>query len=251
MSPYLLEVVAYSYASALEAQLGGADRIELCENSAEGGTTPSLGTIEAVRALPGIKLHVMIRPRGGDFHYTATEFKIMLREIALAKAAGADGVVFGVLTPQAKVDLPRLRELVAAAQGMSTTFHRAFDWVSHPLPALQDIQAAGCDRVLTSGQAPNALAGANLIAQLVAQAQPQFKIMAGGGVNAKNVLELIQKTGVTEIHGSLGTVQPTTMQVRPTGLSLGSAPRWEIDAIPVASRAQVAEVSRLLKSQLQ
>ena len=115
----LLEIVAYSYASALAAQQGGADRIELCENTAEGGTTPGLGTIEAARELPGVKLHVMIRPRGGDFLYTDAEFKIMLRDIAVAREAGADGVVFGLLRPDATVDLERTRRLVAAAKGMS------------------------------------------------------------------------------------------------------------------------------------
>jgi len=158
-----LEIVAYSYASAAAAHAGGADRVELCENTAEGGTTPSLGTIEAARALPGLRLHVMVRPRGGDFLYTDAEFRIMLREVAIAKAAGADGVVFGLLKPDATVDIERTRALVQAAAGMSVTFHRAFDWAADPTAALEAIIAAGCHRVLTSGQAPNALAGAVLL----------------------------------------------------------------------------------------
>lgn len=244
--PALLEIVAYSYASALEAQLGGAHRIELCENCAEGGTTPSLGTMEATRALPGVKLHVMIRPRGGDFHYTPAEFKIMLRDIALARQAGADGVVFGVLSPDGTVDQPRVRELVEAAQGLSTTFHRAFDWAHQPSDALEAIIQAGCQRVLTSGQASHALAGAPLIAKLVQQASDRCQIMAGGGVGPHNALAIIQQTGVRELHASLRGVQATTMEVRPAEVALGASPNWESDAIPVANRAQVAALIQLL-----
>jgi copper homeostasis protein len=246
-SPALLEIVAYSYASALEAQRGGAHRIELCENCAEGGTTPSLGTIEAVRALPGLKLHVMIRPRGGDFHYTEAEFKIMLRDITAAKQAGADGVVFGVLSPDGTVDQARLKTLVQASQGMSTTFHRAFDWAVDPVAALDAVLATGCQRVLTSGQASQALAGAPLIAKLVQQAGTRGIIMAGGGVGPQNALEIMQRTGVRELHASLRTVQSTTMKVRPDGISLGASPDWEIDAIPVAHRESVASLVELLK----
>lgn len=242
----LLEIVAYSYASALAAQQGGADRVELCENTAEGGTTPSLGTLEATRALPGLKLHVMIRPRGGDFLYTDAEFRIMLREIAIAKAAGADGVVLGLLNPDATVDLERTRTLVQAAAGMSVTFHRAFDWAADPAAALEAIIAAGCHRVLTSGQAPNALAGADLIARLVRQAGDRCTILAGGGVSETNVGELVRRTGVREVHASLRGIQGTRMTIRPPSVSLGAAPDWPADAIPVADQTRVAKVKALL-----
>jgi copper homeostasis protein len=241
-----LEIVAYSYASAVAAHAGGADRIELCENTAEGGTTPSLGTIEAARALPGLKLHVMVRPRGGDFLYTDAEFRIMLREVAIAKAAGADGVVIGLLKPDATVDVERTRALVQAAAGMSVTFHRAFDWAADPTAALEAIIAAGCHRVLTSGQAPTALAGADRIAQLVRQAGDRCVILAGGGVNEANVAELVRRTGVREVHASLRGIQPTRMAVRPPEVSLGAAPDWAADAIPVADQARVAKVKALL-----
>lgn len=243
----LLEIVAYSYASALAAQQGGADRIELCENTAEGGTTPGLGTIEAVRELPGIKLHVMIRPRGGDFLYTDAEYRIMLRDIAVAREAGADGVVFGLLRPDATVDLERTRRLVTAAKGMSVTFHRAFDWAAHPESALEAVIAAGCHRVLTSGQAPDALTGAPALAKLVQQAGRRCAILAGGGVNLGNVAEVIRLSGVQEVHASLRGIQPTAMRVRPPAVALGAAPDWPADAIPVADQAKVAAVAALLR----
>jgi len=242
----LLEIVTYSYASALAAQQGGADRIELCENTAEGGTTPSLGTIEATRALPGLKLHVMIRPRGGDFLYTDAEFQIMLREIAVAKAAGADGIVIGLLKADATVDVERTRRLVQAAAGMSVTFHRAFDWAANPTAALEAVIAAGCHRVLTSGQAANALAGAPVIAQLVQQAGHRCVILAGGGVSETNVAELVRRTGVREVHASLRGIQGTLMTVRPPNVALGAAPDWPADAIPVADAVRVAKVKALL-----
>jgi copper homeostasis protein len=243
----LLEIVAYSYASALAAQQGGADRLELCENTAEGGTTPGLGTIEAVRELPAVKLHVMIRPRGGDFLYTDAEFKIMLRDIAVARQAGADGVVFGLLRPDATVDLERTRRLVTAAKGMSVTFHRAFDWAASPEAALEAVIAAGCHRVLTSGQASDALTGAPALAKLVQQAGRRCVVLAGGGINPGNVAEVIRRSGVQEVHASLRGIQPSAMRVRPPSVALGAAPDWPADAIPVADPAKVAAVAALLR----
>ncbi len=242
----LLEIVAYSHASALAAAAGGADRIELCENTAEGGTTPSLGTLEAVRKMPGIKLHVMIRPRGGDFLYTDAEFDIMLRDIELARQAGADGIVIGILRPDATVDVERCRRLVDAARGLNVTFHRAFDWVADPLRALEDVIATGCNRILTSGQAPNALAGAPRIAELVQASRGRITLLVGGGVNERNVAEILRLTGATEVHGSLRGVQLTRMAVRPPDVSLGAPPDWPADAIPVADTTRVRAVRQAL-----
>jgi len=242
----LLEIVAYSYASAKAAAMGGADRIELCENTAEGGTTPSLGTIEAVRKIDGVKLHVMIRPRGGDFLYDKDEFSIMLRDTEIAKKAGADGVVIGILKSDATVDVERCRQLVGAAGSMNVTFHRAFDWASRPLEALEDIVQTGCNRILTSGQKPNVLAGAQRIAELVKASQGRLSIMAGGGVNESNVSEIIRLTGVTEVHGSMRGVQHTRMEIRPPDVSLGAPPDWPADAIPVADTARVRAVRKAL-----
>ena len=242
----LLEIVAYSYASAKAAAMGGADRIELCENTAEGGTTPSLGTIEAVRKIAGVKLHVMIRPRGGDFLYDKDEFSIMLRDTEIAKKAGADGVVIGILKSDATVDIERCRQLVEAAGSMNVTFHRAFDWASRPLEALEAIVQTGCNRILTSGQKPNALAGATRIAELVKASHGRLTILAGGGVNESNVSEIIRLTGVTEVHGSMRGIQQSRMEVRPPDVSLGAPPDWPADAIPVADTARVRAVRKAL-----
>jgi copper homeostasis protein len=242
----LLEIVAYSYASAKAAAMGGADRIELCENTAEGGTTPSLGTIEAVRRIGRVKLHVMIRPRGGDFLYDKDEFAIMLRDTEVARKAGADGIVLGILKSDATVDVERCRQLVEAAGRMNVTFHRAFDWAIRPLEALEDILKTGCNRILTSGQKPNALAGAERIAELVKASRGRISIMAGGGVNESNVAEIIRLTGVTEVHGSLRGIQQSQMQIRPPDVSLGAPPDWPADAIPVADTSRVRAIRNTL-----
>lgn len=229
----LLEIVAYSLASAKAAAAGGADRLELCDNAAEGGTTPSLGSLEAAKSL-GIPVHAMIRPRGGDFLYDRDEIRVMERDIDLAVAAGADGLVLGALTAEAEVDLPLCRRLVERAAGKPVTFHRAFDWTTDPLRALDAVAASGCRRLLTSGRAPTALAGADLIAELVRRAGRELTVMAGAGVSEANAAEIVRRTGVRELHGSLGRVQASRMRVRPPAVGLGTAPAWEADAIPCA-----------------
>jgi copper homeostasis protein len=241
----LLEIVAYSLASAKAAAAGGADRIELCENAAEGGTTPSLGTLEATKGL-GVTVHAMIRPRGGDFLYDADELRVMERDIDLAVAAGVDGLVLGILTPGAEVDVDRCRRLVGRAGGKPVTFHRAFDWAADPLRALDAVIACGCRRLLTSGRAPTALAGAPLIAELVRRAGNDLVVMAGAGVSETNAAEIVRLTGVRELHGSLGGIQPSRMRVRPPAVGLGSPPSWDADAIPCADPARI----RLAKAAL-
>lgn len=155
----MLEIVCYSYAAALEAHKGGCERIELCENAAEGGTTPSLGTILACRKFSNMKIHVMIRPRGGDFIYTDEEINIMLKDIEIVKEAGIDGVVFGVLKFDGNIDYERTLLLVQAASGLSITFHRAFDWVVNTDVALETLISLGINRVLTSGCESSAIKG--------------------------------------------------------------------------------------------
>ena len=243
----LLEIVAYSLASAKAAVAGGADRIELCENTAEGGTTPSLGTLEAALALGGAKVHAMIRPRGGDFLYDADELEVMRRDIRHALRAGAHGLVLGLLRPDATIDVEGTRRLVDLAEGRPVTFHRAFDWAADPFRALDAVADTGCNRLLTSGQAPSAIAGADLIAELVRRTSPGFTILAGGGVNPGNVLDLVRRTGVREVHASLRGIQRTRMERRPPSVSLGAAPDWEADSIPVADVAKVREVVGLLR----
>jgi len=241
----LLEIVAYSLASARAAVAGGADRIELCDNAAEGGTTPSLGTLEAAKAL-GRPLHAMIRPRGGDFLYDADEVRVMERDIDLAVAAGADGLVLGVLTADAEVDVRLCRRLVDRARGLPVTFHRAFDWAADPFRSLEAVVEAGCRRLLTSGRAPDALAGAALIAELVRRAPEQLVVMAGAGVGESNAAEIVRLTGVRELHGSFGRIQPSRMRVRPPAIGLGTNPSWEADAIPCADPERIRRTKSAL-----
>ena len=238
----LLEIVTYSLVSAKIAMAGGAHRIELCENTAEGGTTPSLGTIEAVKSLGSTPVHVMIRPRGGDFLYDAEERAVMQRDLLHALKAGADGVVLGILKRDATVDIEATRRFVDLAGGKPVTFHRAFDWAADPLRALDDVAQTGCSRLLTSGQAPSALEGAALIAELVRRTPAALSVLAGGGIHAGNLKQLVERTGVREVHASLRGVQSTRMTQRPPSVNLGAPPDWEADSIPVVDKEKLRQV---------
>lgn len=199
-SSILIEVCANSLASALAAQAGGAARVELCSALIEGGLTPSPATIELARERLNLKLHVLIRPRGGDFCYEETEFGLMKRDIAFCQRAGVDGVVIGMLLPDGSVDMSRMRELVDAARPMKVTFHRAFDMAADAFRALDDVIALGAERLLTSGQRGSAVEGKALIAELVRRAGNRLVIMPGAGINESNIRELVAATGAREFH---------------------------------------------------
>ncbi|HET9708635.1 MAG TPA: copper homeostasis protein CutC [Gemmatimonadales bacterium] len=184
----MLEACVDSVESALSAQAGGADRVELCDNLLEGGTTPSAGVIALCCARLRIPVHVLIRPRGGDFVYSDLELDVMRRDIAVARQHGAQGVVFGILLPDGAIDVPRTGALVAAARPLRVTFHRAFDFTADPDQALDDLIALGVDRLLTSGQAATALDGTGILARLVRRAAGRIAIAAGGGLSEENVL---------------------------------------------------------------
>ncbi len=218
---YKLEICANSVASCLEAQKGGAWRVELCAAIPEGGTTPSYGDIVLARELLQIKLHVIIRPRGGDFLYSALEHRIMLKDIENAQRLGVDGVVIGCLTPQGEVDMARNRELVDAAAGMSVTFHRAFDMCHDPFESLERIIELGCDRLLTSGQQPKAEQGIELLQELVKKAGDRMIIMPGSGVNANNIAKLANDTGAREFHLSARVSEESGMTYRNPNLKMG------------------------------
>lgn len=207
----IVEVCAGDIQSAQAAAQGGAQRIELCAALELDGLTPSAGLIEAARALPNIKLHVLIRPREGNFVYDAHEIEIMRNDILLAKRLGADGVVIGALTKDRDIDVKTCQYLMEAAQGMQVTFHRAFDQCSNPQKALEEIIALGCNRILTSGQQATADAGIPLLKQLVEQAKGRIIIMPGAGVNAGNAWHILHETGATEIHGSFRSQQKGRM----------------------------------------
>lgn len=200
----ILEVCANSYKSAILAQKAGAQRIELCSELALGGVTPSHGLIEKVVQALDIPVFVLIRPRSGDFTYSDDEFDVMLRDIAYCRALKVAGIVSGVLQSNFTINQERTRLLVDAAGAMSFTFHRAFDWTSNAVKALQNLQKIGVDRILTSGHSKTALAGLLELKSLKEKASSQLKILPGGGINSKNVHHFVE-AGFTEIHASAST----------------------------------------------
>lgn len=209
-----VEIVVFNLESALKAQEGGADRIELCDNPAEGGTTPSAGTIELVRQNLSIDVYVMVRPRGGDFLYSNYDFHAMKRDIVQCQKASVDGVVFGILNADGTIDKKRCQELISRARPLKVTCHRAFDMTPDPVRALEDCIEAGFDRILTSGLEPQALPGVPIIAELVKRANGRIGIMAGSGVNEDTAGEIVTKTKVREIHFSATTYRESAMDYR-------------------------------------
>ena len=196
----LIEACVDTVESALAAEAGGADRIELCDALETGGLTPSAGKIALCLERLRIPVVVLIRPRGGDFLYTEGEIALMVRDILVAKELGAAGVAVGALRPDGKVDQGWMTALIAAARPMQVVFHRAFDGTPDPFEALETLVALGVDRVLTAGQAATALEGAALLDRLVTAAKGRIAILAGGGVNEENALALVQKSRVGELH---------------------------------------------------
>lgn len=200
---YQFEVCANGVESCIAAQEGGADRVELCAGIPEGGTTPSYGEIKvARRVLTGTRLHVIIRPRGGDFLYSPLEVERMEEDIRICRELGADGVVIGCLLADGSIDTCATARLARAADGMSVTFHRAFDRCADPRLALEQLVGLGIDRILTSGQQPTAMQGAALLGELSTLAAGRIVIMAGCGVNEQNIRRIHELTGVTEFHFS-------------------------------------------------
>lgn len=218
----MVEVCANGVESCVAAQQGGADRVELCAGIPEGGTTPSYGEIKvARRVLTTTRLHVIIRPRGGDFLYTDLEVERMAADIAVSRDLGVDGVVFGCLNADGTVDEEKNRYLMDCAAGMSVTCHRAFDRAADPERALETIIDLGFDRILTSGQQPKAIQGADLLARLNRQAAGRIILMAGSGVTEQNIRELHEKTSLHEFHFSAREPHPSAMQYVNPNLYMG------------------------------
>ena len=241
-----IEVCCYSIESAAAAMQGGADRIELCDNLFEGGTTPSVGVIKTVRDLVDIELFVMIRPRGGDFLYTREELLAMKHSIKSAKELGIDGVVLGVLNKQGSINTKAMKELIELARPLQVTIHRSFDLTLDPFQALEDAIRLGVDRILTSGQRQTAYEGINMIKSLVDIAGNSLSIMAGSGISESNVNSIVKETGVNEIHLSAKTSRQSVMDYQPNNISLGD-PRFSEFTLEVAD-AQRIKNYRLLTS---
>jgi copper homeostasis protein len=216
-----LEICVDSVESAIAAESGGAQRVELCSGLVEGGLTPSLGLIHAVRSRIGIGVYVMIRPRGGDFLYSEEELSVMRDDIALAAHAGVQGVVLGLLTVDGRVDVARTRELVELARPMEVTFHRAIDMSSDLEGALEEVIASGADRVLSSGGEQTAVRGSGRINDMVRASRGRIRLMAGGGVRAENVQEVAWATGAVEFHAGLRSHIPSRARYQVQKVSLG------------------------------
>jgi copper homeostasis protein len=219
----IIEIVVYNIESALNAQEGSADRIELCDNPGEGGTTPSYGTVEVVRNNTNLDVFVMLRPRGGDFCYSSDEFYSMKRDLLQCQKLSVDGFVLGMLNPDGTIDKKRCKELIDKARPLKVTCHRAFDMTRDPYEALEDCIEVGFERILTAGQQPKASLGIDLIAGLVKKARGRIKIMPGSGVNEDCVQEIVSKTGVDEIHFSATAFRDSRMEFRnPAIATMGS-----------------------------
>jgi copper homeostasis protein len=224
-----VEVAVDSVAGAKAAVAAGADRLELCASLHDGGLTPSAGLLDAVCTAVNVPVFVMVRPRRGDFLHDAAEFDTMRRDIRHAVARGAAGIVGGMLLADGHLDEARMRELIAAAQPLPFTCHRAFDLCADPVAALETLVTIGASRVLTSGQAESAPAGAVAIARHVAAARGRLAVMAGAGVRGDNVHALVAATGVREVHLSASVWSPSGMSFRRQGVPMGSdVPRDDV-----------------------
>lgn len=216
-----IEICVDSAAGAFAAQRGGADRVELCDNLIEGGTTPSAGSIKVARRGLKIGLQVIIRPRGGDFLYDEHETEVMREDVRMAKNLGADGVVIGCLTAEGEIDKMRTQELIQLARPLNVTFHRAFDMCRDPQKGLEQLIDLGIDRVLTSGQEASCLEGIELIGALQKQAAGRIIVMPGGGITPRNLQRILQSTGVSEVHLSARSSVESNMKYRNSRVYMG------------------------------
>lgn len=241
-----VEACVDSLESALAAAAGGADRVELCDDLVEGGTTPSAGMIELCVERVSIPVFVIIRPRGGDFLYSDLEFEVMRKDVARAKSLGASGVVLGLLRPDGTVDVERTRVLVEEARPLAVTFHRAFDVTRDVDEALDALLEIGVDRVLSSGQAAAAEAGIATLRRMVRRAGERLIVLAGGGIREHNVQRVVAGTGVREIHVRATSIRRSGMTYRNPDVSFGGRPappdevREETDAAMIATLRMLA-----------
>ncbi|MCS1410188.1 MAG: Copper homeostasis protein CutC [Verrucomicrobia subdivision 3 bacterium] len=243
-----IEICINSPASAIAAQKGGADRVELCANLLEGGTTPSIGAVQTARAHVSLSLHVIVRPRGGDFFFDAIEVETMLHDIETMKKLRVEGIVIGSLTAEGDVDIKQTRELIKAARPLSVTYHRAFDMCRDPFQAMETLIELGVDRILTSGQEESVIEGMDLIRDLNQKAAGRIIIMPGGGVTPRNLPKLIAHTGVCEVHFAAMKTLPSQMQFRNPRVYLGGTLRPPEYEAEVADEQVIASMRASLNS---
>lgn len=242
-----IEICVDSPEGVIAARDGHADRVELCDNLFQGGTTPSIGAVKMARRVGGIKLHIIIRPRGGDFLYTDVEFDTMRMDVEAARSARVDGIVIGMLTADGNIDKERTNELVTLARPMSVTFHRAFDVCRDPLAALEDLIEIGIDRVLTSGQQTDALSGAETIKQLVEVAGERIVIMACGSIDETNAADVVAQTGAKEFHFTAFEDKASEMTFMNQAVSMGSENAPSEYLRKVTSAAKVMLVTKAIR----
>ena len=241
-----LEICIDSVESAVASEQGGAQRVELCGSLIEGGTTPTAGMIAETRERISIGLQVMIRPRGGDFFFTEAEHAVMRREVKVAKDLGANGIVIGCLNSDGTINVEHSKALIELARPLNVTFHRAFNMTRDAFEALDTLIELGVDRILTSGQEPTVLEGAELIASLREKAGDRVIILPGGGVTERNLAKIIELTGVAEIH--IGTRQAvgSGMQFRNERVYMGGELRPPEYLRMVAASGDVTALRKVL-----
>ncbi|XP_039631001.1 copper homeostasis protein cutC homolog [Polypterus senegalus] len=235
---FLMEVCVDSVESAINAERGGASRIELCSSLLEGGITPSIGLLQVVKQYVQIPVFTMIRPRGGDFLYSDRELEVMKTDIHLCKSNGADGLVFGALTEDGRIDAELSMELLAISRPLPVTFHRAFDMVHDPVVATETLISLGFERVLTSGCDATALEGLPLIKRLVEQAKGRIIVMPGGGITERNLQRILEGSGAQEFHCSARCSKESSMKFRNSNVKMGaslSAPEYSLKVADVST----------------
>jgi copper homeostasis protein len=244
---FCLEICVDNVESAIDAQNAGADRIELCNNLSEGGTTAGIGTITAARNSLTIGLNVIIRPRGGDFLYSDLEYDIMRREIESCGESGVDGIVLGILESNGSIDVERTAKLIEFARPMSATFHRAFDMCNDPVKGLEDVIATGADRLLTSGHKNKADEGIALISQLIQQAGKRIIIMPGSGINVSNIAAIATLTGAKEFHLTTRKIIESEMIFRRQNISMGGNSGIQEFSRKIADPDMIRSIINILK----
>ena len=237
-----MEVCVDSIQSAINAEKGGASRLELCGCLGDGGTTPTLGMLHIVKESMKIPIFVMVRPRGGDFLYSEHEFQVMKEDIASFKDKGADGFVFGILTPDGDIDTRKVKELISLSRPLPVTFHRAFDMVRDPRASLEALITLGVDRLLTSGCELTVQEGAPLIKSLVEQAKGRISIMPGGGINEENLARILTDTEVREFHCSARVNVESRMSYRNERVCMGASKESSEYTMKITSEERVRQL---------
>lgn len=238
-----IEICANSYQSAINAQNGGADRIELCSEFAVGGVTPSYGLIKKIKQDIKIPVHILVRPRSGDFTYSNTEFDVMKADIEMCKNLGCDGVVSGVLNIDNTIDTERTKALVELAKPMKFTFHRAFDWVVNPVDGLEQLMKIGVDFILTSGQENKAINGIELLKKLKDEGSNEIEIMPGSGVNIDNILKF-KNAGFNQIHFSATSLLTTQKEVK---VAMNSESFFDETVVALSDEQKISKIVHLVR----